>query len=393
MTIKDEQAASGTLIAARRREPSQCLYCSRPATTREHPLTEGVGGRLWARILRPDHNAYANQVADEHFNETFAPYVTMLQVARQRGGVGAEFVAADDAGDPIVIVREGFAKQQRFKVLRTDDKGRILHAVGDLDYIDKIPKQRMSPEGTNTVLVFVQNPEANFVIASDGSIDGAILKIALHFYAGFVADVPADTALRLLPYLSGEKVAAGEYVRTPFLGDDIFPDSWPARHEITCYPDDDHTIVTILLFSAYAYSCRLPLPLNAEKGLRYTQALDENFPRMRDDIDIPGKLDWNDHPGKYDGDAYFGPIRERVKRLHAHGAEQSVRARCQRAAKRAKLESSNLGNLWERYAAALGIECFSNVDVEVLVTIGKRLRDEGKPIWEVPVKIDVPSEV
>jgi hypothetical protein len=317
----------------------------------------------------------------------------MLQVARQRGGSGAEFTATDDAGDPVVIGREGFAKQLPFKVLRTDDRGRILHAVGDLERIDNIPIQRMSPAGTNVVLAYIQNPQANIVVASDGSTDGALLKIALHFYAGFIADVPINVALSLMPYISGEKVAGGVYIRTPFLSDDVFPDSWPARHEITCYPDGDSTLVTILLFSAHAYSCRLPLPMKSQTGVRYTQMLDENFPRMREDIDIPEKLDWEDRPGVHDRDAFFGLIRERVERLHAHGAEQAVRARCQRAAQRAISESSNFGNLWERYAAALSLECFDSADVEVIVAIGRRLRDEGRPIWEVPVEIGTESKV
>jgi len=62
--------------------------------------------------------------------------------------------------------------------LRTDDQGRILHAVGDLERIDNIPIQRMSPAGTNVVLAHIQNPQANIVITSDGSTEGALLKIA-----------------------------------------------------------------------------------------------------------------------------------------------------------------------------------------------------------------------
>lgn len=363
------------------------------ATTREHGLTDGVGGRLWAITLCPDHNGLVNSRADDHFNKTFAPYVTMLQIPRQRGGVGAEFTAHDDAGNKVTIVREGFAKQRPLDVRRVDAKGLILHAVGDLDRLDNLPAERMSPEGTNVVLAFVENPTVNVMIASDGAMEGPILKIALNLYAGFVGDVPLDVATELLPYIIGDKVAGGTYVRTPFLHDDVFSDSWPARHEITFYPDGDHTLVTVMLFSAYAYTVRLPLLMDGESGFRYTQVLDENFPRVRDDVPRPKNLDWEDRPGLYDKDAYFGPIRERTKRLHQHGAEQSIRVRCKRAAERAADLPSNYGDLFERYKAALALECFDNADITVMVAIAKRLQAEGKPIWEVPVRIGVESQV
>lgn len=71
--------------------------------------------------------------------------------------------------------------------------------------------------------------------------------MALHFYAGFIDDVPAASAQDLLPYILGRKPAAGQYVRTPFLSEDVFPDSWPPRHELTCYPYGEAALVTVLL--------------------------------------------------------------------------------------------------------------------------------------------------
>jgi hypothetical protein len=79
-----DRKTSGALIDVARRTPASCLYCSTPATSKEHALTEAVGGRLWARVLCPVHNSAVNTGADQRFNRNFAPLVTMLQVRCQR---------------------------------------------------------------------------------------------------------------------------------------------------------------------------------------------------------------------------------------------------------------------------------------------------------------------
>jgi hypothetical protein len=381
-------AVWGALIAARRREPATCLYCAGSPSTKEHPLTEAVGGRLWARILCPAHNGDVNARADELFNRNFAPLVNMLQVRRQRGTVGAQFVGTDDDGSPVIIVAEGFAKQRPLEVLRKDERGRILHAVGDLSQLDRLPVEALSPDGRNVVIATISNPSARFDVRVDESLSGAVLKIALHFYAGFVEHVPREVALALLPYIVGEAVAGGTYVRTPFLHADIFPDSWPVRQEITCYSDGDGTLVTILLFSAYAFTCRLPLRMPSGAGIRYTQVLAETDPRFEIDVPRPDALDWEDRPSLYDPDVYYAPVKQRLSRIHDAGTEQAIRARCERAARNANSMSSNYGDIWERYAAQLALECFNAKEVTDIVAIGRRLEREGKNPWEIPVKVE-----
>jgi hypothetical protein len=383
-----ERLRSGALIDAARRSPSTCLYCADAPRTKEHPLTEAIGGRLWARILCARHNADVNTRADEGFNKNFAPLVTMLQVRRQRGTVGAEFIARDDDGKPVTIVPEGFAKQKALEVLRKDERGRILHAVGDLAHLDRLPADALSPEGLNVVIATVSNPPARFGVGVDETLSGAVLKIALHFYAGFVGDVPIERASALLPYIVGDAVAGGTYVRTPFLHEDVFPDSWPARHEITCYPDGDHVLVTILLFSAYAFTCRLPFTMVGASGIRYTQDLSESDPRFEIDLPRPAELDWEDRPGLHDAEAYYAPIKIRLSRIHDTGTEQAIRARCERAAKNANAMSSNYGHIWDRYAAQLALECFTAAEVERIVQIGIRLEREGKNPWDIPVSVE-----
>jgi hypothetical protein len=386
--VSDLLKSSGALIDAYRRSPTHCLYCSGVAATKEHPLPEAIGGRLWARVLCATHNGIVNTAADEPLNRNFAPYMTMLQVPRQRGGAGAEFVAKDDVGNPVVIVREGFVKEQPLDVLEHDDEGRIKRASGALDYLDRLPPDAFSRTGSNLVLATIRETPANFKVASDDSLSGGILKMALHFFTGFVCDVPMAVARELLPYIRGERDATGTYVRTPFLRNELFPESWPPRHEITCYPRDDCTLVTILLFGAYAYTCRLPFIMGRKGGVRYRQVLTENYPQFFDDIGHEAALDWEDRPSRYDGQAYFAPIQARIERIYHRGIEQAVRARCERAAKHAANESHNYGDCWERYRMALQLEaCFSAEDIDRLIMIARQLIREGKEVWEVPVRV------
>lgn len=381
----DERTASGERIAAARRSPAHCLYCTEPATSNEHGLTEAVGGRLAARILCAYHNGFVNDVADIRFNSNFAPFVNMLQVQRQRGTVGATFVATGDDGKPVTIVAEGFAKKERVDVKTRDATGRILYAEGDLQYLDRLPPAALSPTGRNLVIAKISNPSANFSVGMDETLTGAVLKAALHFFSGFIGDVPLDVANQLLRAISGAVPLDGSIVRTPFLHEDVFPDSWPARHELTAYNDGDHTLVTILLFSAYPLTVRLPLSMAGTRAVRYTQMPSETFPRFQTDVPRPNRLDWEDCPGKYDAAAYYAPIENRVSRIHNHGTEQAIRARCRRAFESALTISSNYGDLWDRYTMQLQLECFDAAEVRQIVFIGKRLGRQGEEPWRIPV--------
>ncbi len=383
-TATAAQSASGELIGADRLAPAHCLYCDLPATSLEHIVPEAIGGRLTAHILCPRHNAMVN-AADEPLSKNFAPLVTMLQVPRQRGGAGAEFRAVDADGKPLVIVREGFAKEKRLDVQARDDGNRIARAAGDLVLLDSLPAEAFSDAGRKFMLAVITDPEAHFLVASDEHIAGGILKMALHFFAGFVAEISIKDASQLLPYILGGKTAGGEYIRTPQLTEGVFPDSWPPRHEITCYPMSDCTLITVLLFGAYAYMCRLPFVYEGTLGRRYQQVLSEKFPRFFDDVPPPDSLDWNSRPGPGDAEVWSSPIRTRLGRIHHEGAQQAIRAKCRRAYEHAVTESSNLGDLWDRYRAALQLEVLSTEDVDLIIKIGRQLAGEGKPPWEVPV--------
>ncbi len=390
-TTTDAQSNSGYLINANRRAPAHCLYCEIPATSLEHIVPEAIGGRLTANILCPRHNAMVN-AADEPLSKNFAPLVTMLQVPRQRGRAGAEFRAQDADGKPIVILREGFAKEKPLDVQARDDHKRIARAAGDLALLDALPAEAFSDASPKLVLAVITNPEAHFVVASDEHIVGGILKMALHFFAGFVSDISIEDSSRVLPYILGEKTASGEYVRTPLITEDAFPDSWPPRHEITCYPMADCTLITVLLFGAYAYTCRLPFVHEGTLGWRYQQVLSENFPGFFDDVPRPKSLDWNARPGPGDAEAWSGPIQKRLERIHHEGAQQAIRAKCRRAYEHAVNESSNIGNLWERYRAALQLEVLSTEEVDIIIKIGQQLAGEEKPPWEIPVVLSAGGE-
>ena len=303
----------------------------------------------------------------------------------QRGTIGAEFVATGDDGKAETIVAEGFAKQDRVDVKKRDASGRILYAEGDLEYLDALPPEALSPVGRNLVIAKISNPAASFGVGMDETITDVDLKAALHFYAGFVDDVPLHVASELLLTIGGATPPNGSLVRTPFFHENVFPDSWPARHELTAYPDGAHTLVTVLLFSAYPLTVQSPIPTPGTTGVRYFQVLSENFPRFYTGVPRPTSLDCEDRPSRYDPATYYAPLKKRISRIHDHGVEQAIRARCRRAFESALNLSSNYGDISHRYAMQLQLECFDAEDVHQIVGIGKRLRREGEDPWKLPV--------
>ena len=337
---------SRILIGTLRRRPKHCLYCGKAPDTREHAIPEAIGGRLWAYTLCGNHNGQINTAADEILSKTFAPLMTMLQVPRQRGGVGAEFVATDPDGQAVTILPQGYAKQEPLDVQQRDGEGRILRARGDLDYLESLPRGAMSRTGKMLVLATISDPNQRFEVVSDEAITGAVLKIAVHFFAGFVADIAEREARGLLPFILGEHEAGGDYIRTPFLNEALFPDSWPPRHEITCYPHgDNETLITVLLFGAYAYMCRLPLSMGMANGIRYRQALGEKHPELFVDIPIP-VLDWHSPRGSATREEFGHAIEGRLLRIYRHRQEVAIRARCECAARRAPSTVEKLRRLF-----------------------------------------------
>ena len=47
--------------------------------------------------------------------------------------------------------------------------------------------------------------------------------------------------------------------------------------------------------------------------------------------------------------------------------------------------SNNYGDIWDRYAMRLQLECFEAEEVRQIVGIGQRLSREGKSPWEIPI--------
>jgi hypothetical protein len=388
MNSDNRRAASANRIDALRRSPKFCLYCDRQASSKEHSLQHALGGRLWATNLCAEHNSIVNRGADDNFNKSFAPYMTMLQVAKQNGDVGSTIVAKDKNGAPVVMLPEGFVKQNSLEVLAQHRESRkITHARGDLNKLDNLPTAAFSDAGPRHVIAVITNPDVEVAVDSSAGLSGAILKIALHFYHGFVGDVDRQVAIELLKLILDGNVAANTHVRTPLFDADVFADDETPRHEVTCYPyDTGSCLVTILLFGAYAYTVRLPFPMPAKRGLRYRQMLDQRFPELFDDIAIPANLKWDRRAETAEEhNEFVRDAKSRVLRLHARGATTAVQVMCKRAFERASEESANYGNLWERYQAALQLEALSAGQIEAIVFIGRHRHADGLVVWEVPV--------
>ena len=379
----DLRADSGTIIERHRRRPDACLYCSNSAASVEHVVPEAIGGRLTAPILCADHNAAVNAVADEPLSEAFAPYVTFMQIARHRGQVGATYPGIDQDGKTVYVMPGGLARREPLDVLARDENKRILRAEGDLSKLESLPDAAFANVETRYELAKITVPDVTVAIGTGRGTMNAALKIALHFYAGFIDDVARDVACRLLAFIEGAE-GIQEFVRTPLLEAEIFPDIGEPQHEVTCYADDGATLVTVLLFGMYGYACRLPLEC-ANSGLRYRQVLSQAYPQFFEGVPRPSALDWNKRPN--DAEEWAGKMEGRRVRLFQPGIQLGFRARCRRAYERAVSESSNYGSLLERYGYALQIEAFSAEDVAVFVEIARRRMQRDLVPWECEVEI------
>jgi len=265
----------GVTIDRLRREPSACLYCANAAITKEHPLPVAMGGRLWSLLLCESHRKMLNDSTDERGIENFKSLTMFLGVKRQDGKEGTEFKAKTDEGETLTVYPDGSVPGRNLNVTERTGDNRIKKATGRLVVLDSLQKDgAFAQSGTNYLLAYCEKaPEVNFEVVADESIAGFILKIALHFVAGFVTDVKAEVANAILPSILGAQPATSVYVSTPSCNERLFPDRWPPTHEITVHPTKDNTIVTVLLYNSYAYLVRLPFSVRIQQPLRYVQPL------------------------------------------------------------------------------------------------------------------------
>jgi hypothetical protein len=378
---------NGNLIKKYRRCPITCVYCNDSPSTKEHVIGQAIGGRLHAPILCGTHNSKISSVDGPYF-QRFAPIVNFLNVRRQDGQIGSPFEAKFDDGKSAKVQIDGKIPLKGIEAKSLDSNGKFTYVRADLATIERLKAAgKIASSGPD--LIFAETPPPiNFEIAADALAEAVALKTALHFVAGFICDVDLKAASELLPYVLGEKPAARDYVRMVFLNANLFERSWPPRHEVTCYPSNRATYLTVMHFGFHTYVVRLPFSVPITSGVRYRQVLGEVEPQFFDDVESQN-IDWEHDITKEEVGAFEAFHDEWSARVMEAAGRNDVRMKCQRAAKR--LEESEENRIFlkplsgigyfERYAASLQIEGFSSAQVKHLVRFGQKMRDENKPLW------------
>ncbi len=350
-------------------------------------MPQAIGGRLWANILCPEHNRIIGARTDEPFSANVRPLVNLLRVRRHDGNVGVSFDGVTDDGRTMTVTSDGRVPLLALEVEKRDERGRITRAKGDLSRLDNLMRQgAFATTGTNHVIATIgKAPPLTFEVGSDRASEAGVLKIALHFFAGFISDVPAAVANELLPFVFGEQLAGGKYVRTPPFDNVLFPSAWPPRHEITCFPAGDRTYVSVLLFDAYPYLCRLPVVMPVEGGIRYRQPLlGAPDPQFDIDVAVP-QFDWERRLSSENQQGWSDEIMRRLDRIGEHAQRQELLEQCEAAAKRADARAAGGGDFWEWYRAELQSECMESAAIERILSLGRRARARGKDVWELEV--------
>jgi hypothetical protein len=375
-------------IEKARRYPEHCLYCGDVANSKEHPIPRALGGRLWAPILCRRHNGLVAGASDEGIIEQLHSLMHFVGARRQGGGQGAPLYGVTDEGERIKFDPQGRPERNKVQILERTADRKIKRASGPLPMLDRLHKQGALAETDGPVIALMEKaPPVTVRMVISKAAEKGVLKIALHFVAGFIGDVARDVARALWPYVVGDKLAGGDYVRTLPLEGRFFPASWPPQHRVAAYAAGRECFVTVLLFGMYGFNVRLPVEIAAQR--RYIQPLTGNaLAPILEENDHLRDFDWEDRLDEPDMEALRDNMRWRHDYLMDVGLHRQLRRQCRTAFKRATIKAlcSGISPL-ACYEAELQIEGFSSEQVTILMHYARGLAQARRPLWDLPFTI------
>lgn len=374
-------------IERMRRSPEHCLYCDKPPTSVEHIVPEALGGRLTAKILCPEHNHLVGRRSDEPLVRELHSCVHFLGIKRQTGR-GSELRGHTDDGKPLRFSPEGIPQRQKLEVLERSSR-KIRRAKGSLLHLDSLVASGALADKNAPVIAYLEKaPPVTISMTIGADAEKAVLKMALHFVAGFIADIDRSVAVNLLRYVIGDEVAGGDYVRTLSLEGRFFPNSWPPKHVIAAYPSCGETFVTVLLFGLYGFQVRLPI--DANEALRYVQNLaDGDIHPILEENGHVRDFGWDDRLTESDLEALRTNLQWRHDYIMDIGLHRMLRMQCQRAASRASqmmLTGRGL-DLLDCFRACLPFEGFSSEQIVIIMHYARLALQSGRPPWDLPFEM------
>lgn len=339
---------------------------------------------MGAYSLHPSQSASCTGVGRGHHRAAALAYAFRWRPT-QRGGQGAPLYGTTDDGERIKFDPQGRPERNKLQVLERTLDGKIRRATGPLPMLDKLQGQGALAETDGRVIALMEKASQVTVRMEIGkAAEKGVLKIALHFVAGFITDISSDVAKSLWPYVIGEKDAAGEYVQTLPLEGRFFPSSWPPQHRVSAYSAEHECYVLILLFGMYGFKVRLPVAIAVER--RYAQPLTgSDLAPILEVNDHVRDFSWDDRLDESDMEALRTNMRWRHDYFMDFGLYRQLRMQCRSAFKRASVKALRPGiGLLACYQAELQIEGFSNEQVTILMHYARGLAQLRQPLWNLP---------
>lgn len=317
-------------IASLRRRPERCLYCEEPPASPEHPVPQAVGGRLTASILCVKHNNEASK-ADKAFCDWFAPVTHLLMIPRQDGKIGTSYATTSVDGRAVIVTADGRI-EERNRIKEYDEQGRIKRAEGDLKWLERLRQQSEAFATPMPVIALPGIPSAcDIKLGITEQAWPGLVKIAVHFVAGFVDDVPLSDELRRI-ILRNETPPDGEYLRSLPWDPELFGPEQPPRHEVTAYPGAGATFVTLMLFGIFNILVKLP-PAASTKAVRYRQDFDGSPPLVTQ-VNM-ASIDWEHPLGGLDSRAFYNGLHSRINAIGITYQQREHEDMCIAAARKA----------------------------------------------------------
>lgn len=248
--------------------------------TWEHIVPEAVGGKLTAFILCSVHQQIE---ADHLVAERFAPMTHLTSAHRHDGRVGAAMLLEKADGSGRARLFEDGTMEIPTEVIRGDD-GHFVRVTGEINHVPTIRRQIAGdPPNYIPPTTFQLVPEPPVLVADYGfSPDTwpSIVKIALHFLAGFDAgEDPNRKIIALLEPIIYGGPSVPDNVTVTTRESPYFTAGLDGAHEVVCFDGGTHATVGVSLYGVFRCLVRLD-GVHCARTLRYVQRLSGETPEL-----------------------------------------------------------------------------------------------------------------